>query len=156
MTANRGWLVILNPHSGRRRARSIWLRLAPQLNAQGIPHEIQETLAPGDATRFAHEGFKQGFRHFLAVGGDGTVNEVLNGLDAGVQPDAATPPVLAVLPAGTGNDWARVLGLPTKPQALATVLREALLGNTRRQDVGQLTFPDGRVHLFAEEAGAGF
>lgn len=156
VTTRQVWLVILNPHSGRQRSRPVWRRLAQQLDAQGVPYECHETQGPGDATRLARNALERGCRYFLAVGGDGTVNEVLNGLEAGVQPDTAAPPVLAVLPAGTGNDWARVLALPTKPAALAKALGSALEGNIRRQDVGQLTFADGRAHLFVEEAGAGF
>ena len=151
-----GWWVIRNPCSGRGRSRAAWLPLAAQFEAQGLPFRVHETEASGDATRLAHEGWQQGYRHFLVVGGDGTVNEVLNGLEPAVHTAASVPPVLAVLPAGTGNDWARTLGMPRQPKDLAACLAAALEGNTRRQDVGQLTFPDGRIHLFVEEAGAGF
>jgi YegS/Rv2252/BmrU family lipid kinase len=150
------WLVVLNPQSGQRRAGKLWMRLATQLERCNVCFQVRETQGPGDATRLTRMGWDEGFRHFLAVGGDGTVNEVLNGLNAVVISGATTLPVLAVLPAGTGNDWARVLGLPKHPRALAATLAEALQGKTREQDVGELTFPDGRVHLFVEEAGAGF
>ena len=106
------WLVVLNPQSGQRRARKIWARLATHLEACDVSFQVRETQAPGDATRLTRTGWEEGFRHFLAVGGDGTVNEVLNGLEAVVLPGAEALPVLAVLPAGTGNDWARVLGMP--------------------------------------------
>ena len=150
------WLVVLNPQSGQRRARKIWARLATHLEACDVSFQVRETQAPGDATRLTRTGWEEGFRHFLAVGGDGTVNEVLNGLEAVVLPGAEALPVLAVLPAGTGNDWARVLGLPKHPRAFAATLAAALQGKTRQQDVGELTFADGRIHLFVEEAGAGF
>lgn len=175
------YCVILNPRSGRGRAPRLWRGLAEALAKLGVQSEVHATSAPGDATRLARASWQAGFRHFLAVGGDGTVNEVLNGLEPWLQPEAnvangatgaTAPPLLAVLPAGTGNDWARVLGLPRKPAALAAVLAAALAEApglpanpttagkvstaTRRQDVGELTFPDGRVHLFVEEAGAGF
>ena len=150
------WLVVLNPQAGHRRARKTWARLETHLEECNVSFEVRETQGPGDATRLTRLGWEEGFRHFLAVGGDGTVNEVLNGLEAVVLPGAATLPVMAVLPAGTGNDWARVLALPKHPRVLAATLAEALQGKTRQQDVGELTFPDGRVHLFIEEAGAGF
>ena len=156
MSQRSAWLVVLNPQSGQRRAHKTWTRLATHLEACHVSFQVRETQAPGDATRLTRLGWKEGFRHFLAVGGDGTVNEVLNGLDAVAVSGAGTLPVLAVLPAGTGNDWARVLGLPKHPRALAATLEAALQGKTRHQDVGELTFPDGRVHLFIEEAGAGF
>ena len=156
MESTHSWLVILNPNSGRGRSRRKWLRMAEALGKRRVFHQFHETREPGEAGRIAAEGWQAGFRHFLAVGGDGTLNEVLNGLEPAIQENAAAPPVLAVLPAGTGNDWAHALGLPSSIEPLATRLAEALRGATRTQDVGQLTFADGRVHLFTEQAGAGF
>lgn len=147
------WLVVVNPASGGGRAARRWSRHAPAF-AQALPaHEVHFTCGPGDAGSAAASAAERGVRRFLAVGGDGTVNEVLNGLAPWLQPAPAERPVLAVLPAGTGNDWARSLALPTAPGAFAAALAAGAL---REQDVGELTFGDGRQHLFANVAGAGF
>ena len=81
---------------------------------------IRETAAPGEATAVAEAAARDGFDPVVAVGGDGTVNEVVNGLMA---VEAARRPRFAVLPFGTGNDLARTLALPPDPRdALALLL----------------------------------
>lgn len=147
------WLVVVNPASGGGRAARRWSTHAPAFSRALPGHEVHFTRGPGDAGAAAASAADRGVRRFLAVGGDGTVNEVLNGLAPWLQPAPAEPPVLAVLPAGTGNDWARSLALPTSPGAFAATLAGA---RVRAQDVGELTFSDGRRHLFANVAGAGF
>lgn len=147
------WLVVVNPASGGGHAARQWARYRPMLAAALPAHEVHLTGGPGDAAAAATAAAQRGVRRFLAVGGDGTVNEVLNGLGPWLQPAGTDRPLLAVLPAGTGNDWARSLALPSAPASLAAVLAG---GRSREQDVGELNFADGRQHLFANVAGAGF
>lgn len=148
--------VFINPAAGGGRARRLWPRHAKALAQHGVPHEVHWTQAPGEASSRVAEALAAGHRRFLAVGGDGTVNEVLNGLRSAFEQTDGThgePPLLAVLPAGTGNDWARQTGLPRAPLEWAAALAA---GQTRRHDVGRLRFADGRLHYFVVEAGAGF
>lgn len=95
---------------------------------------------------------KQGFRAIVGVGGDGTVNEVVNGL---VTPDGAidTQAVIGVIPRGTAQDFARGLGLPLPPGAAVDRLLE---DQVSRVDVGRIRFADGSVRLFVNVAGVGF
>jgi diacylglycerol kinase (ATP) len=108
--------IIVNPVSGKGKA----LRLAEQVTAllrgQGCEVDLQPTRKSGDARTFAAGG--QGFAAIAATGGDGTVNEVLNGLPAG------NPPALAMIPSGTANVFAKELRLPRDAAGLAGVLRD--------------------------------
>jgi YegS/Rv2252/BmrU family lipid kinase len=88
----------------------------------------------------------------VAVGGDGTVNEIINGMATldGEFPQAS---VLGVIPTGTAQDFARSMGVPFAPGAALDVLLD---GNVTGVDLGRIRFGDGRVRLFANMLGAGF
>ncbi|MEN9705500.1 MAG: hypothetical protein RLZZ393_1379 [Pseudomonadota bacterium] len=146
-------LFIANPVAGGGRARRLWPRHAAALLAAGIEPRIHWTQAAGDGSAAVAEAWARGERRFVAVGGDGTVNEALNGLAEAFGTPTTTTPWLAVLPAGTGNDWFRQLQLPRDPVQWARHLASAA---ERPHDVGRLRFPDGRTHYFVVECGAGF
>ncbi len=144
-------LAIVNPAAGRGRAARAWPRLAAALAAAGVDCEVATTRAAGEASELAAAAHARGPRPVLAVGGDGTLFEVLNGLMRA--PGRAT---LAVAPYGTGNDWARFLGVPRAPRALAAVLAA---GRTRAVDVGLLEYQAaGRraARHFINVAGVGY
>jgi diacylglycerol kinase family enzyme len=86
----------------------------------------------------------------VAVGGDGTVHEVINGL---MQLPAEKRPRLGVVPLGSGNDFAHALGVPLQAQ---NALRQVFLGQPRRIDVGRLQDNLGRVEYFDNTVGLGF
>lgn len=108
--------IIVNPVSGRGKALLLAEGVAEQLRGQGCTVDLQKTQAGGDAKRLAAES--QGFGVVVATGGDGTVNEVLNGLPL------ENPPALAMLPSGTANVLAKELRLPRTVEGLARVVRE--------------------------------
>jgi YegS/Rv2252/BmrU family lipid kinase len=112
------------------------------LNAGGLSTEVLNTEHPDHATELAALA---GDRLVIAAGGDGTVNEVLNGLSK----DAT----LGILPLGTANVLARELGLPRNPEQAC---RRILQGNRSRIDVGVATNHDGAERRFACMAGIGF
>ena len=99
------YLAIVNPVAGGGRAGKLLGPALERLRAGGISVEIAETRAPGDATRIARDRYGRGVRNFIAVGGDGTSYEVVNGL----YPEAAMGdrPTLGFLPLGTGNSFLR-------------------------------------------------
>lgn len=111
-------LIIFNPNAGQAgslehdifEARDIW-------REHGWQVSIEPTRAPGDGTRIARAAAEQGYDVVVAAGGDGTVNEVINGL-------AGTRTALGALPVGTVNVWIRELGLPLQPRAAAEALLE--------------------------------
>ena len=108
-------LVIFNPAAGQGRSRAKRLsRVVAELERRGCRVTVLSTRAPGDAERLAREA-DLAFDLIVAAGGDGTVNEVANGIF-----DASRP--LAVLPIGTGNVLANGIGLPRDPRRLARVI----------------------------------
>ena len=140
-------LVIVNPTAGGgRAARSMpWLRerLGPRPEAR-----IEVTARPGDAEALASGAAAAGHDRVVVVGGDGTVQEVVNGLL-----DRPSPPELGLLPLGSGNDLARSLGLPTETGA---AWRIAIGGETRPLDVARARNGDGTERWFASAGGIGF
>ena len=127
-------LIIYNPTSGGRRHRRLAeVEQAVRILAQaGIAAELAPTTARGSATVLARQAVAQGRQLVIACGGDGTVNEVVNGLACSQVP-------LAVLPAGTANVLAKELGIPWDIPA-ATKLIPA--GTPRRIALGTVTAPD--------------
>ncbi len=126
-------LAILNPTSGRGRATGLWRRLRPALEAHFPRLVVYETTGPGDAEARAAEWARSGeTAAIIVVGGDGTIHEAVNGL-AG----AGSPVPLGVIPAGTGNDFARNAGIPLDPELAIAKLGQ---GARRRLDLGRLSF----------------
>jgi diacylglycerol kinase (ATP) len=151
------WLAIVNPASGGWRGRRGWPAIERALRAAGIAFDVAHTSGVQDGMHLARRAVHQGRRRLLAAGGDGSVNDVLNGvMDAGLAPDDIV--TLAPVPLGTGNDWARSLGIRRDPRAVAA----AIAGNrTMLHDVGVIDFPAAqaasrRRHWFINVAGAGF
>ncbi|HJZ48081.1 MAG TPA: diacylglycerol kinase family protein [Roseiflexaceae bacterium] len=121
-------LIVFNPIAGQansfeqdiQAARDVW-------REQGWQVDLRPTAGPGDGTQIAREAARQGYHLVVAAGGDGTVNEVVNGL-------AGTETALAALPIGTVNVWVRELGLPLQPRAAAEALLNAQI---RTIDLGR-------------------
>jgi diacylglycerol kinase (ATP) len=129
--------VIVNAHAGRRRVGEEVPELERTLRSRDLPYRLLFTRGAGDATRMTREALEAGGRFVVAVGGDGTVHEVVNGMfddqDKPLVPDA----VLGVVAAGSGSDFVRTFGLPGD----ATRACHHLVGdNTYPLDVGKITF----------------
>ena len=154
MDADSRWLVIVNPASGRPDGGAGWRAIEAALRDAGIAYESIHTERPGHGEELARNALRQGRRRIAAAGGDGSVNEVVHGImRAGV---ADTREVtLAVVPTGTGNDWARALGITRDPGQIAGVIAR---GRTMLHDVGAIDFPEaGEPRCwFINVAGAGY
>lgn len=141
--------VIFNPAAKGQKAG----RFRRCLDAIGNECELKRTTAPGDARRLAAAAIAEGFETIIAAGGDGTLNEVLNGM--GEATDGFARARLGVLPLGTINVFAREIGLPTNPEAAWQILRQ---GNEQSIDLPSIEAGDGgnatRTY-FAQLAGAG-
>jgi diacylglycerol kinase (ATP) len=151
-------LVIANPHAGRRGGDEL-ARLLTALEPFGIVPKVEQTRAPGDATLIARAAVRAGTRFLIAVGGDGTVHEVVNGLiDAGTGEHHGDDPVLGVVSSGSGCDLVRTFGLDRTPEVLA---RHLASPDTHRIDVGRIRSraADGtdtvRLFLNVAEVGLG-
>lgn len=133
--------VLVNPVAGRGQGRRVWRKVERAIRpVLGAP-EVCFTDAPGSAARLANELQQQGYGRLVIVGGDGTLHEVVNGLDP-------SRVVIGMIPGGTGNDFSRCLGIPREPLAAVEVLAR---GEERRVDLGLV---NGQV--FTNVAGIGF
>lgn len=130
--------IIVNPVSGRGKALRLAEGVTALLRGQGCTVDLQPTLQGGDARAFAAES--RGYSALAATGGDGTVNEALNGLPA----DGA--PALAMIPSGTANVLAKELRLPRNVEGLAAVLRD---GREVSWDLGVDRISGRKFLLFA-------
>jgi YegS/Rv2252/BmrU family lipid kinase len=142
--------VIFNPAARGNKAR----HFRRQLNAIGSQCALKATTAPGDARRLAAEAVAEGFDLVVAAGGDGTVNETLNGL--GDAPDGFARACLGVLPLGTVNVFARELRIPLRIERAWEVLQRR---RETRIDLPRVDFSENGVRrhcYFAQLAGAGF
>jgi diacylglycerol kinase (ATP) len=141
--------VIFNPAARGEKAR----RFRRQLDAIGAQCALKATTAPGIARRLAAEAVTDGFDLIVAAGGDGTVNEVLNGI--GDAPDGFARARLGVLPLGTVNVFARELKIPLKVERAWEVLQN---GRELKIDLPRVEFSaDGvlQKRYFCQLAGAG-
>ena len=129
--------IIVNPSSGNGAAGKAWYGFATDVSLRGYSFEVRFTEQRGDATRFARQYAEREVATVVAMGGDGTVNEVINGLmtdDGPLSPHTR----LAIASAGTGKDLVRSLGTRTFDQML-----DALdAGQFAPIDLGHLTFVD--------------
>jgi diacylglycerol kinase (ATP) len=142
------WLAIVNPTAGGGRLGRRWQTLARALQGRGVSFDAVETTAAGEATRYASEAGGD-FDGLIAVGGDGTVHEVVNGLPL------ERPPLLAVAPYGTGNDFARGLQLPMSAPALAALIASRRVVDCRMGEVRYGTPGQGQGRRFINGVGAG-
>jgi YegS/Rv2252/BmrU family lipid kinase len=99
------FLAVVNPAAGGGRCRKLVGSALDRLRAGGVSVEVVETNGPGHATQIAHDAYAQGRTHFIAVGGDGTSYEIVNGLFP--HQGSGPRPTLAFLPLGTGNSFLR-------------------------------------------------
>jgi YegS/Rv2252/BmrU family lipid kinase len=140
-------VVIVNPAAGGGRTARVWRRLR-DVAAATLPFDLAETRGPGDGERLAREAAAAGAPLVVAVGGDGTLNEVVNGVRAA----GAEATVGAVL-TGRGCDACRNFGVPRDP---ADAVRALAGGRDARFDLGRAEWADGRRRWFAISCGAGF
>src|SRR5436190_12571761 len=127
-------LVIVNPKSASGSTRDKWSQTASDLRAHFGPFNVAFTKGPGDGIDLAQHAAESGRQFIIACGGDGTINEIANGiLRSGEDVE------LGVLPSGTGGDFRRTLGMPLNNRAAATALRD---GPTLTIDVGKAVFQD--------------
>lgn len=125
-------LVIVNPKSAGGSTRVHWAATASDLRSHFGPFSVAFTKSPGDGVAIAERAALGGRSFIIACGGDGTINEVANGiLRSGRDVE------LGVLPSGTGGDFRRTLGMPLGNREAAAALRD---GTTRRIDVGRVSF----------------
>jgi len=137
---NDRFLAIVNPAAGGGRGKKLVAPALDRLRAGGISVETVETSGPGQATTLVRDAYARGYRKFIAVGGDGTSYEIINGLFPGAQ--GGETPTLAFLPLGTGNSFLRDFS----ESGVEFALEALLAGRSRPCDVLRLTHKEGKIH----------
>lgn len=134
--------VILNPTAGSIRDLDNLVKQIGQIPGA----EVRTTTKPGSAARFARTAIRKGYDMIVAAGGDGTLNEVINGIG-----EKLGEARVGLIPLGTGNDFARTIGMPTDLDAAIDVIRT---GKTRAVDLVRVTSDE--VRYFVNVSAGGF
>lgn len=127
-------LIIVNPKSASGATRENWSSIASDLRTHFGPFQVAFTKGPGDGIELARRSAQEGRKLIIACGGDGTINEIANGILT-----SDTDCELGIFPSGTGGDFRRTLNIPSERREAARALRE---GTTRAIDVGRITYKD--------------
>lgn len=141
--------LILNPMADRGNAWKVANDLRPIVAEYGNA-DWSGTVYPTHAVELARQAGQEGYDMVVAVGGDGTVHEVVNGL---MQIPVEQRPILGVVPVGSGNDFAHAAGVPLKPDH---ALHHALKGEPQTVDIGVLRDSRGREEFWDNTLGIGF
>ncbi|NVO19510.1 MAG: diacylglycerol kinase family lipid kinase [Bacteroidetes bacterium] len=150
------WFIIVNPNAGKRKGQHDWLNIAKLLNEAGIEFINIFTEHRDHAMHLAQKYIEKGFRNIIVVGGDGTLNEVVNGIftQSHVAPSEIR---LAMIPVGTGNDWCRMYNISNDyKEAINTIVN----GKEFVQDAGSVKYFTSlgmeKTRYFINMAGMGF
>ncbi len=141
--------LIFNPIANLGRAWPVAAALRPVVLELGGA-DWSGTVYPSHATELALKAGEDGYEMVVAMGGDGTVHEVVNGL---MQVPPENRPRLGVVPVGSGNDFAHAVGISNQPEK---ALRQVMTGKPRRIDIGRLEDGGGRVEYWTNTVGIGF
>ena len=149
------WYVVVNPNAGSRKIKHDWPEIKMLLSEAGFEFGFVFTEGSLDAIELVKKAIADGERNFIAVGGDGTFNEVANGIfsQAEVNQEEFT---LAAIPVGTGNDWGRMFSIPADYKQAIEIINK---GQTFVQDVGIAEYQQGgsrQKRYFVNVAGIGF
>jgi len=150
------WLVVVNPKAGIRKCEKDWPKIRELLTKAGFDFVSAITEYPFHAIELTQRMVaEQGFKKVIAVGGDGTMNEVVNGIFHQTR-FATTDITLGMITVGTGNDWGRMYSFPADYKSAIQVLTNE---NTFLQDVGKVKYryhSEDKSRYFINMAGMGY
>lgn len=127
------WKVIVNPNAGSGRGSREWDEISDLLKAAGIKFSSEFSQFKYNSIDLVKKAYQEGYRKFIAVGGDGTIHEVVSGI---MSLNTQDPDVLlAVIPVGTGNDWGREWGVTTDHKQAVELIAK---GHSKIQDVAEV------------------
>ena len=149
------WLMIVNPNAGIKKGTKDWPGILRLLRNEQVDFEFRTTKSRGHAIEITKESISSGYRYICVVGGDGTLNEVLNGImNQTIVP--TTEITLGMIPVGTGNDWCRMFDVPFDYLKAIHVLERK---KTFLQDAGKVTYYHNEekvMRYFMNVAGMGY
>jgi YegS/Rv2252/BmrU family lipid kinase len=149
------WQVILNPHAGGGKGAHDQKIFEQLLQQSEILYQLSISQYPGHAIELTRKLVDEGATHLIVAGGDGTLNEVVNGIFL-TKVQSQYEITLGMLPVGTGNDWIKTFGIPDHYQKAIDIIKTH---KTVKQDVGEITcLMDGQTtkKYFVNIAGFGF
>ncbi len=149
------WYIIANPVAGKGKVGRTLAAIREQLNALGFDYHLQATTAQSQATELAYAAAQEGYTQIMAIGGDGTNNEALNGLMQ-LDPKERAALTYTLLPLGTGNDWIKTHRIPKRWPDWLRALPQA---QRKAHDMGLVRFaaPSGvGKRYFANVAGMAY
>jgi len=149
------WLVIVNPNAGSKKGAKDWTKICHILSQEGFNFHCVFTEHRNHAIHLTEKNLERGYRNLIVVGGDGTMNEVLNGIM-----NQHSVPVheitLGMIPVGTGNDWCRYFGIPFDYKKAVAILKEKKIFT---QDIGKVVYykkNEPYIRYFMNVAGMGY
>jgi YegS/Rv2252/BmrU family lipid kinase len=149
------WLVIVNPNAGNGKGRKDWEKISSCLKTNELTWVEHFTERKGHAITLTIESIAAGYRKIICVGGDGTLNETVNGIfNQGICPTKDI--TLGLIPVGTGNDWGRMFGIPLDYMGAVKIISE---NKTMLHDTGKVSCYAGNnksERYFINIAGLGF
>ena len=155
MEENNKWFVVVNPEASIGKSGKDWPLIKQILIKEGVEFVDTLTEYPRHAIEIVRDAIvEKGFRKFISVGGDGTNNEVINGIFGQTQVPT-TDITMAVIPIGTGNDWRRTFDIPLEYDKVVKIIKA---GHLFAHDIGKLTYyNDGnpQTRYFLNAAGTG-
>ncbi len=149
------WLVIINPNAGRRKGERDWPEISELLIKNGFDYIHFKTERRLHAVEIAKTNIEKGFNKFIVVGGDGTLNEVVNGIFQ-QNKYKTSDIIIGMITVGTGNDWGRMFHIPFKYKKAIKTLKKSKLFI---QDIGCVEYQlDNKTkkRYFANVAGMGY
>jgi YegS/Rv2252/BmrU family lipid kinase len=149
------WLVVVNPAAGGGKAGKDWPEIEALLTKHGVRYDAELTNRRLHAMVLAKQKIEAGFSRIIVVGGDGTMNEVINGVFA-QQRIPTTEVMLGMISVGTGNDWGKMFNIPSEYEAAIETIKNQ---KTFIQDAGMVTYnPSNKTwqRYFINIAGMGF
>lgn len=149
------WYVILNPHAGSGKGLKDKDKIIQIIRNSGLKFFLRISEYPGHAVELAKNLANEGAVNFIVAGGDGTLNEVVNGFFNG-RGSVPENIVIGMIPVGTGNDWIKTFGIPDNYEEAMKIIMK---GRKVTQDAGELTYyKDNREikRYFLNIAGIGF
>jgi YegS/Rv2252/BmrU family lipid kinase len=154
-TENSEWLIIVNPNAGHEKGRKDWDKISELLTKYHIIYNARFTERRHHAIEITKQAIAEGYRNIIAVGGDGTMNEVVNGVftQDECSPSAIT---LGIITVGTGNDWGKLFGIPGNYESAIRIISER---KSMLQDTGIVRYYNGvikELRYFINIAGLGF
>ncbi len=149
------WHVILNPHAGAGKGSRDRKKIIDILKSSGLNYVLHVSEFPRHAIEIARDLADKGETNFIAVGGDGTLNEIVNGFFNG-QGAVHSNIIIGMIPVGTGNDWIKTFGIPDDYDKAMQII---LAGKKVTQDVGEINYSRNSTdakRYFVNIAGFGF